>query len=207
MQQWFEKWRRRLPLVVYLGFAVLWLAWGLLEFAINQTGTTTSLFLTGITEEGFSYAVAGRYITEDSDPKLIFTGLDTSTRYVRLQATFSTNPHEMDLYYTTAPEEDFSVKKRAIGAPQEDGSYLYTLPPFTTVHNLRLDLGTVADNHIDIKSILLNASLPLSHFLAPNLRTVAGFAAVPTLALCAIYTIIEWYLAAQKWRARRKVKA
>ena len=68
-----------------------------------------------------------------------------------------------------------------------------------------MDLGTKSENGITVADVQLDPALPVAHFLAPTLRTVVGLAALPALALCAIYTIIEWYSAAKKWRAKRKV--
>lgn len=200
-----KKWRRWLPAALYAGCALVWLCGGLLGLAQNRTGATQVLLPSAAATEGLLYGNGNMYVSENEDPKLIFEGIGHGVRYVRLNATFTADPGELDLFYTTKPGQGFSVQKRVIGAPQADGTYLYTLPPFTTVQALRIDLGTKRDNGITVADVQLDPALPAAHFLAPTLRTVVGLAALPALALCAIYTIIEWYSAAKKWRAKRKV--
>ena len=193
--------RRLLPLMAYGAAVLLWLLFAALDLAANRLSGTLELDAANAQTEGLLVEAPGQYVSENTDPKLIFENVAQGLplRYVRLSASFFTPPGELDLFYTSAPGQGFSPGKRAIAAPQADGSWLYTLPPFTQVHSLRIDLGTQGHIGTAVAGITLNPRLPAGHFFAPTGRTVLGLLAWPALALCAIYSILEWAAIARKW--------
>ena len=203
MIQRMKKHKKWLPAALYAAWLLVWAAAGLAGFVQNRTATPLALDAATAQAEGLA-GQEGIYESQDGDPKLIFQGIARPTRAVRLAAEFSADPGEMDLFYTQKEGQGFSVKKRVVGTPQADGSFLYTLPMGTRLQNLRLDLGTTAGNRITLGEITLDPPLPAGHFWPLTLRQVAEFAAVPALALCMIYTIIEEYPRAKKYRRTKQ---
>lgn len=207
LQKVLAQWKKWLPIALYGGFALVWLLGALLSFLAGRGRTPLPLNAATAVAKNLTLAAATApvapplaFTSDSTDPKLIFENLHTPVRHVRLLADFATDPGEMDLFYTTREGQGFSTRGRVLGVPQADGSFLYTLPPFTGVLSLRIDLGTAGGNAIVLREIVLNPALPAAHFFAPTLRQLLGLAIWPALALCAIYIIIEGYLAAQSWR-------
>ena len=210
LQRVLVQWKKWLPIALYGGFALVWLLGALLGFLAGRSRTPLPLNAATAQTENLALAAPHApgtplaFISDNTDPKLIFENLHTPVRHVRLLADFATDPGEMDLFYTTKEGQGFSTRGRVVGVPQADGSFLYTLPPNTLVQSLRTDLGTAGGNAIALQEIVLNPTLPAAHFFAPTLRRLLGLAIWPALALCAIYIIIEGYLAARNWRCGKE---
>lgn len=187
----------------YMTYLLLWMAVQLVYFIGDGLRPEQPLDAALASVENMTIAGDGLFVTENTDPQLIFTGLDTRVRLVQLSADFSITPGEMELFYSKNPDGGFSAAKRVIGIPQADGSYLYRLPA-GRVGSLRIDPGTAGGNEIRIRKILLNPYLPAAAYFVPNLRDIFAFAVLPALALAAFYTIIEIILAAKNRVKSRK---
>lgn len=170
-------------------FVLVWLGQAVFFFASDRSREPITLDITTAQLSGLG-AEGDALETQNTDPQLVFTGLDASVRLVQLEAAFAANPGELEVFYARSAEAGFETRKRVIGVPQNDGSILYALPA-GQLAALRLDLGTAIGNRVQIGAITLNPHLPASHYFVPTLRTVLAFLALPLLACCIIYTIIE----------------
>lgn len=206
----------RLWLCLCTAYAVLWLLHGAYGLACSRLMPlveldAAALGVGGVAVEGMESPVPGQYKTTTGDPLLVIwpdalPGAPVPVRQVQMYATFSQHPHEMELFYSRKQGQGFSIRKRVVGAPQDDGSYLYTLLP-GRVRSLRIDLGSIVGNDVAISRLVLNPRLPALRYFTPTLRTFAGLAVLPALACCCIYTIIELFEASRRLRAKRRQAA
>ncbi len=175
-----KKW----AIILYSACIVLWLCIAFVHFISDSFHPATSLDFTMAEPVFLSALEDGTFITDNTDPQLIFNDVNTNVRLVRMKANFEIDPGEMELFYTRSAQQGFSLQNRIIGSPQSDGSYLYTLP-FGNVHSLRIDIGTSGGNNVDISFIELNPFLPFTHYFVPNLRDLLSLLICPGLLLCA----------------------
>ncbi len=174
-----KKW----AIILYCACVVLWLCIAFVHFIGDGLHPATSLEPTAAEPVFLSVSEHGTFTTENTDPQLIFTDINTTVRMVRLKADFDIDPGEMELFYTRSAQQGFSLQNRIIGSPQSDGSYLYTLP-IGEVHSLRIDLGTSGGNTVDISFIELNSSLHFTYYFIPTLRDLLAILIFPGLLLC-----------------------
>ncbi len=182
--------KKYLPILVYMLAVIIWFLVGLVNFVADDAMTQQELQAQTAQLVNLQQNENGLYVSQNSDPQLIFSGIDMPLRVVSLSASFSLPQGEMELFYTRQAGEDFSLQRRVIGVPQEGGGYMFYLPR-GSVHSLRIDLGTTGGNEVQIYNIALNPALSAAHYLVPSLREVLFVLIVPALALCAIYTIME----------------
>lgn len=180
--------KKRLPLVVYGLFLAGWLLVALVHFIGDGLRPEQALFLANAATENLQPVGENAFISDNTDPQLIFTGLEARVRLVRFRATFAIEPGEMELFYSKNPEGGFSASKRVIGIPQADGSYLYQLPA-GRVGALRIDPGTAGGNAIEIDEITLNPALGPAAYFLPSLRDVMFLIWVPLLVLAVAKTL------------------
>ncbi|MDL2219588.1 hypothetical protein LJC04_04575 [Ruminococcaceae bacterium OttesenSCG-928-O06] len=191
--------------LLLLCYAVFLLAWGV-GGAVHMPGDARrqpQALSPGEAEmHNLALAQDGSFVTEGIDAQLVFSGIDAPVRTVRLRAAFAWDPGEMELFYSRKEGQGFSVRQRVIGVPQNDGSWLYTLPA-GQVHALRLDPGTAGGNTVVIDELVLNPRLPAHSYFGLSLRWLVTMAVVPALACCGFYTIIELVLALAARRPKR----
>lgn len=174
----------------YLGFLVLWLLGNVAAFAFDRL-VPAAYFAPEQGEAVFMQQQPdGSYITENTDPQLIFNAIGQNVRRVILQAEFETHPGEMAMYYTRKESAGFSPKKRIWGDLRPDGSYEYILPP-GNVEALRIDPGTQSNNHITITGVHLNPRQPFAQYFGVSFATLMAFLTLPALAVCVFYTVLE----------------
>jgi hypothetical protein len=182
--------RAVLATALYGLYALVWLVAALAHLWGDAARTPLSLEMAAAETRDMMRQPDGTFLTSGVDPQFIFRDIDAEVRLVRLLASFSAEPGELELFYTRAGDAGFSAGKRVIGVPQNDGSVLYALPA-GAVADLRLDPGTRSANTVAAVSLQLNPRLPAGRYLLPGLRALAGFALWPALALCAFYSILE----------------
>lgn len=197
---------RKAAVSLYAAALVLWLGGSLFHMGLDATRKTQSIPLESLQMQDIQPAGDNTFITTSGDAQILIENIDSRARLVLLQAEFSQKPMEMELYYTRKPQQGFSPRHRVTGQPLPDGSYLYRLPA-GHIQSLRLDPGTASDNQFVLEAILINPSMPAGFYLRPTLRTVMGLLLWPALALCAIYTIIEYDFALRVFRKKKKRKA
>lgn len=178
-----------LPLCYGLWVAV-WLCCALVHFVGDGLRAEQGLIPQEAAPADIQQMADGTWASASIDPQLVWEGLNAEVRTLRLRADFTLAEGEMDLFYTRKEGQGFSLNNRVIAVPQQDGSYLYTLPA-GNVHSLRLDMGNANENTITIHEITLNPQLPAGQYFVPTLRDIVAALAVPGLACCAIYIILE----------------
>lgn len=169
---------------------VLWLGgstWGLASDLAAKAGGRLYPFSLGTDQfytENILVEEDGTLVTITDDPQMIWANMDGRTvRTLRFTAKYSGSAREMCLYYTNGAQEAFSQDKRVFATQSNDGkSYLYTLPQ-GPISGLRLDPCSVAGNHIQVESIVLNEEVPLWKYFAPGWHR--GFQMVLYTALAA----------------------
>lgn len=201
MTHWARKHSKWVVAVLYAAFVLAWLAQALFFYEGDRMREQAPLQAAAARLEGLDGAGEGAYVSTGVDPQMIFEHVDHPVRQVLLTVSFTAYPGEMELFYTHTPGEGFSARRRVIGVPVQ-GGWLYTLPA-GQVAALRLDLGTVSANTAQVGGITLNPRLPASHYFAPTLRTLALLLALPALASCAFFTIIELISSVQHFIAGR----
>lgn len=206
MKKLFKNRKTLVAFCCYGLFLALWLGVSLLRLAGDSMRTQQPLEPAGARLENLTAEPNGTLTSQTVDPQLIFEGVEQKLRLVRLEADFKQDPGELELFYTRKEGQGFSMQKRVVGVPQNDGSILYSLPP-GKVRDLRIDPGTAGNNTITIHAITLNPKPGAGWYLAPSLRLAAAFLLLPALALCLIYTIIEGAGFLEKQRRKRAQKA
>lgn len=189
VKRWLGGWRKWLPLWCYAAALALWLALALADCIGDGLRAEAVLDPGAAAPVNMDDLGGGAYVTQNTDPQLIFENLNADVRVVRLCIEIDQPPGEMELFYTRQGA-GFSVRQRVIGVPQDDGSYLYFLPA-GRVAGLRLDPGFQSGAALAIRAVVLNPRLPMAHYLWPGLRGLAALAVLPALASAVIYTIIE----------------
>ncbi|MDL2293695.1 hypothetical protein LJC60_03590 [Ruminococcaceae bacterium OttesenSCG-928-D13] len=192
-------------LVSYGLFLLGWLGLALAGFIMGRVWPPRELDPAAATPVNLARLEDGGYLSEGVDPQLIFEGVDEKVRVLRLEAGFEHDPGELELFYTRREGQGFSPRQRVIGAPQDDGSVLFILPP-GNVRALRLDPGTAGESHITIGAVTLNPRLPAAYYFVPTLGELLAFALLPALAVCLIYNIIELIDWAKNFMAKRRNK-
>ncbi|MDL2252539.1 hypothetical protein LJC49_00495 [Ruminococcaceae bacterium OttesenSCG-928-I18] len=143
----------------------------------------------------------GEYLTLGTDGQLVFEDLDLTGRRVVLEGEFEQYAGELDLYYKKADQSDFSVNQRVFARPLTGGGYEYLLPPGHYT-GLRLDTGTEAGNTLRVEALTFGQGDPAHAYFVPSLCEGLAFLALPALASCAIYTIME----GNRYRRARREK-
>jgi hypothetical protein len=197
-----ERWQRNkkwlLP-ACYLLLLVLWLAGGLVRFALDRAFTETRLPLDDALSVDVVTEAEGRYRAVSVDPQLVFTA-GVPVRQVHFDASFVGDTGEMALYYAKDPGA-FSPSGRCFGRLLDGGGYLYTLPPGRYAE-IRLDPGTQNDLAFTASAVTLNPRLPLFFYYSLTARSILYFLLLPALASCLIYIIIELIMLFSKQRKR-----
>ena len=176
----------------YLLLFVLFLGNGVYQFFYDSARPPTKLSpeKAGLVE--VEQEEDGLYRILGPDGQLRFEHLALTGRRLVLQGEFAQNPGELDLYYKKEGQEKYSVNQRVFARPLQSGGYEYILPAGTYT-GLRLDTGTEPGNTLLVEEITFNKPLPVYGYFLPSLRGLMVFLALPALASCVIYTIMEWY--------------
>ncbi len=210
MKKWLQKFKDPIPVICWGLCLVIWLLGGVLSAVRDLAAKTTgSLYEFELSADGFSLANLhkqedGTYITETDDPQMHWENTDgIAMRSLRMNASFSSEPREMCLYYTTQPGESFGVDKRVFASQQNDGSYLYTLPAGKIV-SLRLDpCSPDADKPVVIEfgPFRVNENIPLWKHFAPGWAGFFKMLLYPGLVAAALSLVREawmWYKSKRK---------
>lgn len=184
----YKKIKRLLLPLCYGIFLLGWLVLALVRFVGDGQRAELSVDIASAQPYGLETSPNGHHRSVDADPQLVFSPVDEEVRLVQLRVEFTLAPGEMELFYTHSEAQDFMVQLRAVGIPQDDGSWLYVLPA-GHVHALRVDLGTTVGNDIAVRQLVLNPKMPASFYFVPGLRDVAAFLLLPALVCCVIYTL------------------
>lgn len=132
----------------------------------RQVLTVDSFELVNLEKQGNN-----RLYTINGDPQMILR--DVSGQIVRnltIRAEYTKDAREMCLYYTTAPEQDFSQEKRVFAVQADDGTCTYTLPR-TKIYSLRLDPCSPAENELltmTVEEISLNETCSALSYFTPG---------------------------------------
>ena len=140
--------------------------------------------------EGLEQRQDGSWISTTADPQIIFRSVQANARRVLLKGEFLTAPGEVDAYFTRQADDGFSSGQRVWGRMQEDGSYVFEIPP-GHVYALRLDPGSAVGVQMQIEKISVNQPAAFAEYFRVSLYTMVLFAFGPALASCFICTIIE----------------
>lgn len=192
-------------LLCYAAALVIWLAVGGVRMGLdtlrqsNGTLAAQSLpmgsftFTTGVRFDD-NWRETGRMDTTDPDPQLI---LDfPEGRYVRsvlFDATaLNRGPGNITLYYTTAPEEDFSDARQIWAQPGLQGGWVFNLGG-KTVYSLRLDPDSVGGVHWRVWDIVINPSHPvLTCYFLPTPLWAFLLLVLPALCWALIYEAVAF---------------
>ncbi len=168
-----------------------WVVWGLFAFGYDSMQPETALQIKQAELVDLQPAQEENlWVSTSADPQIIFLSVQANVRQVLLKGEFLTAPGEVDAYFTRRQQDDFSTKNRVWGQMQEDGSYLFQLPP-GQVYSLRVDTGSAVGVQLQADEIVLNPTVPFLNYFRISLYSIVIFAFVPALASCFICTIIE----------------
>lgn len=131
----------------------------------------------------------GVFVSTNTDPQLILL-FPQGQRVGRLLFDAASNKGggEMVLYYTTAPDADFSETKKLWAQQDEQGVWYFDLYG-RTVYALRLDPDTVGGVRWQVNEIVLNAPVPWADYFVPSARQTAFLLAFPLLGTSAVVVL------------------
>ncbi len=130
-------------------------------------------------------------ITEIEDSQLILNGVG-HIRSLHVVASFSQNPGEVNAFYLSNENADFSIQKTTYGK-YENGTYSFTFPISTT--KLRFDCGVTPSNTIIFESLIINR-LTFSDLVVINGATLFFILVLPLIIIPVTYnatSIIKKY--------------
>ena len=178
-------------LIVALVFAGKGVAGYMAEKSARDSGSlvTTTLSVADFTCDGMKQVDSG-WVATDSDPKMVYihNGAFTS---LSLEMDCMVYPGDIILYYTTAPDADFSAQNRIFLVPDVDnpGHYTGTLPMCNVVA-VRIDPTSVAGNVLTIGDITLNPQYTIADYLDISTYTILMYM-VYTLLLGGILRFVQ----------------
>lgn len=130
-------------------------------------------------------------LTTDNDAHLVWTVRETvSGLSVRIQASRPVG--DVELYYTTAPEQEYSLERRLspVHFDAARGEYTFRLPKAVWVESLRLDPTSAAGCFLKLEKILLNPPLTLQEKLLPAAPALLCAAFAPPLLAFAVREVL-----------------
>ncbi len=131
----------------------------------------------------------GSLLSTNGDAQLIWT-LDAPVSGLQMTVRSSKPVMEPELYYTTAPRQDFSLERRLAPVKSDPvaGVYVFRLPRATQVHRLRLD-PTSAGGAFFTLQVQLNPPVAVGEWFAPSAAELLALAFGPALAALAVREI------------------
>lgn len=196
----------RLLALLYIGAALLWLGLGLTGWlscrALEKDGTLTTRELSVQQAEKVSLFDdrtwgsfrEGSLLTTNTDAQLIWKiGAPVSGLTVTLR---SSQPiKDLELYYTTAEGQDFSVKNRLtpVWSDPLAGSYRFELPDVPFVEQLRLDPTSAGGAFLEINDITLNEPLSPDTWFVPDAAQLLALLAGPALLAWAVRVLVLFW--------------
>lgn len=130
-------------------------------------------------------------LTTDNDARLIWTVREkVSGLSVCIQASRPVG--DVELYYTTAPGQEYSLERRLnpVHFDAERGEYTFRLPKAVRVESLRLDPTSTAGCFLKLEGILLNPPLSLREKLLPAAPALLCAAFAPPLLAFAVREVL-----------------
>ncbi|MBQ8610425.1 MAG: hypothetical protein IJ412_01825 [Oscillospiraceae bacterium] len=130
-------------------------------------------------------------LTTDNDARLVWTVREkVSGLRVCIQASRPVD--DVELYYTTAPGQEYSLERRLspVHFDAERGEYTFRLPKAVRVESLRLDPTSTAGCFLKLKEIHLNPPLTLREKLLPAAPELLCVAFAPPLMAFAVRELL-----------------
>ena len=180
-------------------YICLWLLCGAGMLVFDRAAPTVELLpqqAAFVGAEAAGGAKDGAYATTSEDAQMLLTFARAPVRRVLLEAEFALPPGELDAYYGF-----LGGVRRTFARPVESG-YAYTLAP-KRYEALRVDLGTVPGNTVEIGRVVLNPRVPAWRYFVPDARGIAAAVALPALASAVICYIMEGAALLKKRRGPR----
>lgn len=203
-----------IALVCYTVVVLAWLGISTARFVTDGIARSNgTLYQQTFAMEAFEWknlekAPGGALRSTTDDPQLILDVEGRMVRTLHFAADFSLEPLEMSLYYTTAPEDEFSQNKRVWPTQMADGSYTFTLPR-TGFYRLRLDAAS-RELTMRFSYITLNEEPSAGSYFNPGPGGFVLMLTLPALAAAALRWLLDMLrhyravFAARKWLKRKK---
>ncbi|MDL2325181.1 hypothetical protein LJC61_08585 [Ruminococcaceae bacterium OttesenSCG-928-A16] len=194
-----------LPAACYVIMVVCWLVVCLGSLVTNAasiangTLVETTLISDDFILESLVPLPDGRLQATDDDPQMILQN-PPLVRSFRLYVQHSSNPYEINLYYTTKPGQPFGKDMRVWPVLQGDGSYLFTLPQ-THIEALRLDPASAAVQ-MEVEKIVLNQPRTIISYFNPGWAGLVLLLVLPAFAAA----VLRWVLGVVQWIRMRTKK-
>lgn len=195
---------RVLPVLCYGIILLGWLAVSAAGFAADMVLAANGalaqqpLAVNNFTLDQLEVQPDGTLQATDHDPKMFLNQLPQTVRTLRMEATYSSKPYEINLYYTTRPGEDFGKDRRVWPVLQPDGSYLFTLPR-QHIEALRLDPASAAVE-IDIAGLTLNVPRSAASYFNPGWDGLVLLLVLPAFVAAGL----RWVLNVIQYYTKRK---
>lgn len=155
--------------IIFLSILLLYgagkLVVGGINFVLVQTGgiQQRQYTLANFQPVGLTIVDEKNLVNETDDPQLIMNDVQTPLKNIWLKATFSQDPGEVVLFYTTKVGEPYSIKKM-VHAEYLDGYYYFVMPA-SQIQSLRIDTGMFPSMQVCISEITFNRfSSPVQFF-------------------------------------------
>ncbi len=177
----------------------LWLLCGVGTLAFDRAAPVVELLpqqAAFVGAEAAGGADDSAYVTTSDDAQMLLSFARVPVRRVLLEAEFALPPGELDAYYGF-----LGGMHRAFARPVESG-YAYTLTP-KRYEALRVDLGTMPGNTVEIGRVVLNPRVPAWRYFLPDARGIAAAVVLPALASAVICYIMEGAALLKKRRGPR----
>lgn len=145
-----------------------------------------------------------RLITMDPDPRMVYpipNGAHLTTFTFTARA-LNKAPGAMHLYYTTAPGQDFSERRKLWAELAPDGSWAFDLGG-RKVYALRFDPDSVGGVIWQVEAMALNAGKPAAAYFLPDARAIFLLLFAPPLAAAVLWEAVALV---SPWFARRKLE-
>lgn len=136
-------------------FCLFQLVMGVITFASSASGKLKQQQLTvdDFTLVGIEYVDAYTIINETEDPQMI-KEVEGPVKNVWIKSSFSYDPGEVVLFYTTKPGEEYSGKKMIPATIIED--YFYFPLPAGKIESIRIDTGGFPSITVQFEEICFN---------------------------------------------------
>lgn len=129
----------------------------------------------------------GDLLAQSADPMFIWT-LDETVRGLSFCVRTSQPVRDMELYYTTQPEQEYTIDRRLVPTvcDPQSGYYEFQFPQATHVHQLRLDPTSAAGSFMQFSAMTLNPVRETAQYYAPTAAQLLVLGVVPLLCVLAL---------------------
>ncbi len=129
----------------------------------------------------------GDMLAQSTDPQLMWT-LDDTVSGLSFHIRTSLPVKDMELYYTTAPGQDYSAERRLAPVESEpySGYYVFRMDKPVPVHQLRLDPTSAAGSFMELTELTLNPAPTAAELWLPPLGSLLAAASAPLLTAIAL---------------------